>query len=960
MDGWKRSLAPLRKYDKSISRVDELLDKIQDQTTNVVILGEIKAGKSTFINALLGEELVQSGTIPTTAVATKITYGPRFRIIAKKKDGTSTEVNRTDFIELSTEVEGSLKADRLNLDYIEIETPNDILKGITVIDTPGYNSGIDHHTEAADAHSTRGDYAIWVFDARHTGQETEKLKIKEIKSKKQDLPIYGVINKIDIHDYDEEPLESFLEANHRTLNELVESLTPVSSKLALEAFKSDDNKKLGLSMWENVEEIFSTFRMTDEEKNERLFAAFADILSNISDLYATEMKRAPVHFYAHFMNQVLHEQMPSLQSEYIAFDNHMKTLESEVLVLHQLLTTPLESHEAIQNHNHLLKQLKNRYPFVQIPAFNWLLFQDLERQFGSMNRSFHELKEQREAISNKWSQYSNVFLFRKSKLEKLLDSQEAYNRKLTRNTKEMDNLKREERTMEQLLHRYFEDLNQELLKVYEHLLHEMMALASQWNEKWEQQMRNFSKLPDEKLELLAELQGMFASYSNTIGPFFQKDYREIEPLGNYQQAKYKNEMIIGMLPELPVSSYKECKEAIRWMEHLSSHETEDIKGASFDYQHLLQQPTIYVPEKLTLPIEAEIQKIIGIRKKSAVALGVVCLLIVLLNVDIPKLFDRESIMAEPLRSDAEYEYETYSDSLATGESEALDSDFTDWNEQDMSNSQAIQQPIQINESNLVMFMLNYRESYMEALNDNMFELVAPYLLEGSTAYREIDDYIYDVSPSGAYFDFTSTVVDELEQKGISSYLVRTTEVFVFEDRTGYKERFVKKKEYTVELQSETEFKIKFIKTLDTQKEKIIEKTVSEVTRDDLMGFVIDFFNEYVNAMNIRNSDDLSPYLAYKGGVKQEIEKYIDEANPEHETVLSQLAIETIDVHDDQHYRVNVYVHLDHNLYGELISAEKYNQQLLIHVGPYGQLQITEIMWTAIIEGEDEDDDLIVE
>ena len=62
-------------FQEESSKLSRLIEDVEEPV-NVMVIGEFKAGKSTFINAFLGEEILFSDVIPATAVITKIKYGP--------------------------------------------------------------------------------------------------------------------------------------------------------------------------------------------------------------------------------------------------------------------------------------------------------------------------------------------------------------------------------------------------------------------------------------------------------------------------------------------------------------------------------------------------------------------------------------------------------------------------------------------------------------------------------------------------------------------------------------------------------------------------------------------------------------------------------------------------------------------------------------------------------------------
>ena len=100
-----------------------------------VAAGEVKTGKSSFINALLGEEVSAVAPDPCTDRILMISWGPE----RKRRD------------------EGPL--------FSRIELPHPILKDVAVVDTPGVDSVIDQHQEITERFIPRSDLVLFVFSA---------------------------------------------------------------------------------------------------------------------------------------------------------------------------------------------------------------------------------------------------------------------------------------------------------------------------------------------------------------------------------------------------------------------------------------------------------------------------------------------------------------------------------------------------------------------------------------------------------------------------------------------------------------------------------------------------------------------------------------------------------------------------------------------------------------------------
>jgi len=115
---------------------------------NVAVLGRFKAGKSSFLNALIGRSILPVGVTPVTAVVTEITYGPVARACLHRAGGASEEI--------PLEAIGSFISERENPDnekqvsHITAELPElRRFEGLRFVDTPGLESSLAHNTEAA-------------------------------------------------------------------------------------------------------------------------------------------------------------------------------------------------------------------------------------------------------------------------------------------------------------------------------------------------------------------------------------------------------------------------------------------------------------------------------------------------------------------------------------------------------------------------------------------------------------------------------------------------------------------------------------------------------------------------------------------------------------------------------------------------------------------------------------------
>jgi ribosome biogenesis GTPase A len=81
--------------------------KLASNQFHLAVLGQMKRGKSSFINALLGAEVLPTGVLPVTAVITEIKYGPRPCATILRTTGQREEVGISTLADYITEA-GSL------------------------------------------------------------------------------------------------------------------------------------------------------------------------------------------------------------------------------------------------------------------------------------------------------------------------------------------------------------------------------------------------------------------------------------------------------------------------------------------------------------------------------------------------------------------------------------------------------------------------------------------------------------------------------------------------------------------------------------------------------------------------------------------------------------------------------------------------------------------------------------
>jgi GTP-binding protein EngB required for normal cell division len=217
----------------------------------LAVVGEFNAGKSTFINALIGADIAPTGVLPTTATLHHLRWGPdSFAKILFVPGHEPAER-----IVALADLRPTLRTlDPEGLARVEIRMPLSALVQVEILDTPGFNAPDPRHTESARAAFNEADIAIWLFDATQAMKQTERAVLEEAQRAK--VPLQMLLNKADR--LGPEAMTRVMVAVTQALSETrIESWGPplaLSAKLAL-AGKLGDPAALASSGWPAVERL---------------------------------------------------------------------------------------------------------------------------------------------------------------------------------------------------------------------------------------------------------------------------------------------------------------------------------------------------------------------------------------------------------------------------------------------------------------------------------------------------------------------------------------------------------------------------------------------------------------------------------------------------------------------------------------------------------------------------------
>lgn len=154
-----------------------LFSRINEPHFQVGVVGEFSRGKSTLINRLLEAEVLPVGSIPTTALATRVSYSPELSLVGIHGDGSKAQLDRLPEIHEGQRGE----ANAAQLARIDIGVPNSWLQelGIQLLDTPGAGDLAPEVLEQVIDAICVSDAAVVVLDARMAVSLTERAFVEQ-------------------------------------------------------------------------------------------------------------------------------------------------------------------------------------------------------------------------------------------------------------------------------------------------------------------------------------------------------------------------------------------------------------------------------------------------------------------------------------------------------------------------------------------------------------------------------------------------------------------------------------------------------------------------------------------------------------------------------------------------------------------------------------------------------------
>ncbi|OGK04916.1 MAG: hypothetical protein A2W80_03970 [Candidatus Riflebacteria bacterium GWC2_50_8] len=344
---------------KLAGKFDELKSRLKEGRFHLAVLGQFKRGKSTFLNALLGEEILPTSVIPLTAIPTFIFWesARRLRVVFsdEKAPIERQPADNAELAELLKEyvTEAGNPKNQRNVSLVEVFLPSPILqKNVVLIDTPGIGSTFRHNTEATLNFLPQCDAALFLVSADPPVTEVEIEFLKEVKTKVARL--FFLLNKVDYLDVGEQEIvEKFLVDVLKTQGGFTDNVDVfrVSARRGLAARMANDQ-----ALWQNsgmqaVENHLIEFLASEKSGTLRKAISGKALALVIEAQMTLELRIKAM-------------QMPlaDLEQRLTLFEKDLQEVEQERIVSHDLLKgANRRMHEFLEEYSAKLREKAELY-----------------------------------------------------------------------------------------------------------------------------------------------------------------------------------------------------------------------------------------------------------------------------------------------------------------------------------------------------------------------------------------------------------------------------------------------------------------------------------------------------------------------------------------------------------------------------------------------------------------------
>lgn len=332
---------------------DSLLEKMsvwdrnirarKDDPFTLVVCGEFKRGKSSIINALLGEEVVTTNVTTETVTLNRISYGPHVNEAVlsggRRMTLTDEELQKDRLEELIRQAPEPIM-------QLEIKRPIEMLQGVTVIDTPGLNDSLRDFSDLVEHALQQADAVLYVCSVDSPLSQKEQLFLRTMILPQRYTDLFIAANFTDmLEEKDTERMQDFL-------NQRITSLIPGQQVMMVSAM-------------DELCRVCGVER-PNEQLKDLLAEHFDDFRNKLADLVQSKRDMLlpdRLHRLTCGMESELQSELEAIETG-LELDTQQAKAKVDALEQHRI--------EQVQEQERLQEEIKNDILDMQEQAVQWV------------------------------------------------------------------------------------------------------------------------------------------------------------------------------------------------------------------------------------------------------------------------------------------------------------------------------------------------------------------------------------------------------------------------------------------------------------------------------------------------------------------------------------------------------------------------------------------------------------
>jgi len=397
-----------------ISSLDEIAEKLSSKLFYLVIVGLFKRGKSSVINALIGQELAPVAVTPVTSVITFFQYAPE---TGAEVYYTSGKKYTIDPAEVSYYIsEENNPKNKKGVECVRIFAKSPLLENLILVDTPGLGSLFSHNTATTIEFLPRIDAALFVMSADVPISKADEEFLKQIR---ESIPnVLFILNKSDL--LSREDLDKMISYNLNMLKEIFGNeenieLIPVSAREYFRqhgAGEENDHGNIALLRNKINSKILSEKDKILMERSIRLLLSYADHLGTLLKVKIDTLQM-PVNELEQ-KREAMQKSIDYLASGKVDFDAVVKNRVQQLIA--RVTEVTEEKRKQLENYVHNLLVTNSSETWEKIREtdaddFSGKLAEEIIKQYDELKASLEEsVKEEFANILLQYSTLSQSFI----------------------------------------------------------------------------------------------------------------------------------------------------------------------------------------------------------------------------------------------------------------------------------------------------------------------------------------------------------------------------------------------------------------------------------------------------------------------------------------------------------------------------------------------------------------------